>query len=296
MKTGYSLLLGEYIDSIGIDYSDCKNFQIICPICREPVFKVIRNQPPPALHYLSHYEESKAFASDCELRVRQIGIQDQEKENFLSRAQKLEYFLSVLREEILKNEFGPNKRETIGHLMNVPGVQMLRDGMHAHLRENKSLNDPNSLPMFFDDYLKDIKEVGGSFPETVFGIITQKRIATDIWLHLLSAIVKGNFTVLFCAGMLVFLARIAKALEVRPLYDYEKIFGLALDKLTKVGRQNALSIIDSLKETPIGPPHAMQGSDFLTKLMAEICHEMLGILLRLPYFKMLKQAQEGNHA
>mgnify|MGYP000085431440 CR=1 FL=1 len=98
MKIGYSILLGEYIDAQAINYTDCKSFQIVCPICREPIFKVERKDPPPILHYLSHYEKSKAFVSDCELRVKGISDNEKKAENNLARGQKLEYFLSVLKD------------------------------------------------------------------------------------------------------------------------------------------------------------------------------------------------------
>ena len=102
MKTGYSMLLGEYVDSEAINYTDCKSFQIVCPICREPVFKVERSHPPPTLHYLSHYEESKAFATDCELRVRGISDRDKEKNNRpLPRSE-----LRILPVGIVERRFG----------------------------------------------------------------------------------------------------------------------------------------------------------------------------------------------
>jgi hypothetical protein len=293
MKTGYSMLLGEYIDAEAISYTDCKSFQIICPICREPIFKVERKQPPPTLHYLSHYETSKAFVTDCELRVKGISDQDKKRENSLSRGQKLEYFLSVLREEILKREFGTNpqnvekvKRETI-RWMNAPGVQIFRDLFHKHQLSNHEMNTPENLSILFDEYVKDIESVGGDLPITGFVIATQKRIATDIWLHLLSAKAMGNFTFLFCVAFGLLSERIASASRQRPLHQFERDFMVALGQLIRVGRQKAEVVMERLISTPIGPPFAISGSTYLSKLASEICFEMLGILLRLPYFEML---------
>ena len=293
MKTGYSMLLGEYIDSEAISYTDCKSFQIVCPICREPVFKVERNQPPPTLHYLSHYEASKAFATDCELRVKGISDQDKERFNRLSRGQKLEYFLSVLREEILKREFGTSpqnvdkvRRQTI-RWMNAPGVQIFRDLFHKHQLSNHEMNTPENLSILFDEYVKDIESAGGDFPITGFVISTQKRIATDIWLHLLSAKAMGNFTFLFCVAFGLLSERIASASKQRPLHQFEQDFMVAFGQLIRVGRQKAEVVMDALISTPIGPPYAISGSTYLSKMASEICFEMLGILLRLPYFEML---------
>ena len=295
MKTGYSMLLGEYVSAEVVGYTDCKSFQIICPICREPVFKVERNQPAPTHHYLSHYEASKAFATDCELRVKGISDQDKDKDNRISRDQKLEYFLSVLREEILKREFGTSpqnvemvRRETI-RWMNTPGVQIFRDLFHKHQLSNHEMNTPDNLSILFDEYVKDIESIGGDFPITGFAIATQKRIATDIWLHLLSAKAIGNFTFLICIAFGLLSERIALASKQRHPYQFEQDFMVALGQLIKVGRQKAEAIIDALINTPIGPPYAISGSTYLSKMASEICFEMLGILLRLPYFEMLKR-------
>ena len=73
MKLGYSLLLGEHIEAEWIEYTDCKVFQIVSPNCKEPIFKVFRQVPPPGVHYLSHYEKDSAYEADCELRVASMG-------------------------------------------------------------------------------------------------------------------------------------------------------------------------------------------------------------------------------
>lgn len=54
MKLGYSNLLSELIRAELIDYKDSEKFQIVCPCCKEPVFKVIRSNESIPIHYLSH--------------------------------------------------------------------------------------------------------------------------------------------------------------------------------------------------------------------------------------------------
>jgi hypothetical protein len=291
MRIGYSMLLGEHIDADAIDYDDCKVFQIVCPACREPIFKVERHHPPPIRHYLSHYEKSKAFTMDCELRVEQISSAERSTDNAASRGQKLQYFLLVLREEILSSEFiDPEKsRKTIGKMMSGPGVQILRDLFRRNLVDNNELSDPSRLTVLFDEYLKDIAEVGGQLPATGFAVATQKRIATDVWLHLLSGNATGNFTFLFCAGYLVLSGRIEAARKQRDLFGYEQKFLEFMVRLISATRQTAEHLIREMASKKIGPPHAISGSSYIAKLAAEICHEMVGILLRLPYFDMLRR-------
>ena len=97
MKTGYSLLLGEYVDAQKVNYVDCKQFQIVCPICKEPIFKVNRELTSTPIEYLSHYQKDKAYIAECELRVRSLSKEEIAKSNSVSRDQRLEYFLGVLK-------------------------------------------------------------------------------------------------------------------------------------------------------------------------------------------------------
>ena len=97
----------------------------------------------------------------------------------------------------------------------------------------------------------------------------------------------GNSTFLFCVAFGLLLERIALASKQRPPYQFEQDFMVAIGQLIQVGRQKAEVIVDALIRTPIGPPYAISGSTYLSKMASEICFEMLGILLRLPYFEML---------
>ncbi len=72
MKTGFSLLLQEYVNPVELDYEDCRTFQIVCPACKEPVFKVSRATAGNKADYLSHYRKDETLNEQCELRVRHI--------------------------------------------------------------------------------------------------------------------------------------------------------------------------------------------------------------------------------
>ena len=46
MEIGYSLLLSSYVPATEMEYSDTEDFMIVCPNCKEPVFKkemLVRN-------------------------------------------------------------------------------------------------------------------------------------------------------------------------------------------------------------------------------------------------------------
>ena len=74
LKLGKSILLDELLKADDVQYADVSQnrFWIVCPACNEAIFKVVRHQGTKddgALHYFSHYEASKAYAADGELRV-----------------------------------------------------------------------------------------------------------------------------------------------------------------------------------------------------------------------------------
>ncbi len=295
MKLGYSLLLGEYVNAQKIDYEDCKNFQIVCPVCKEPIFKVKRPCETQSIHYLSHYNREKSFVDECELRIISISKTDIQSTNSLSRDQKLEYFLSVLRDVIYENEYpkGPENIKSLKALFNKlnhsAGVQILRDTMYELSRQNFLKCKDKDIYELFDEYIEEIQKIGGSFPKTSFSIEMQKRIAFDIWKHLLSLKAKGNYSFLLFHGYIWFMMRIEKAEAARELYDYEIQLHFHMRKLIDSTKQRSKKIFEKLMRFAIGPPHAIENSNLLNKMASEITHEMLGCLIRLPYFEIIKK-------
>lgn len=99
MKTGYSLLLRQYLDAGEVGYQDCRDFQIVCPACREAIFKA--GSEDGLRQYLSHYPAAAAQAPDCELRVARIDATRIDRENAAGRGQQLAAFQAVFREAML---------------------------------------------------------------------------------------------------------------------------------------------------------------------------------------------------
>lgn len=292
MKLGYSLLLGEYISAEKIDYVDCKNFQIVCPICKEPVFKVERQLELQPIHYLSHYNRDKAYVEECELRVLTISKTDIQSANNISRDQKLEYFLSVLKDAILENEYSKDQEKIkpvkalFNKLCHSAALQFFRDKMYELLKQNTLRCNDNDIYELFDEYIKFSRTI----PKTSFSIDIQKRIALDIWKHLLSAKAKGNYSYLFSHGYIMLMRRIEAAQAVRQLYEFEIKLYFYMDKLIDSTKQKGGKIFEKLIHYSIGPPFAIENSNLLNKMASEINHEMLGCLIRLPYFEIIKKA------
>jgi hypothetical protein len=98
-----------------VDYEDVRvnRFWIVCRVCNEAIFKVVRQTEDsdvedPA-HYLSHYEASRSYATDCELRVRRITEADLHTIARRITRQKLKYFIATLQDAIHKHFLDSSK-------------------------------------------------------------------------------------------------------------------------------------------------------------------------------------------
>src|SRR6185369_3633835 len=91
----------------------------------------------PDTHYFSHYEASRSYATDCELRVRRITEADLHTIAVNSREQKLKYFIATLQDAIHQHFLdesrqlrSPPKRFGEGHFR-----QLRRSGTLAWCRD-----------------------------------------------------------------------------------------------------------------------------------------------------------------
>lgn len=287
MKIGYSLILGEHIEASSLSYRDCEPYQIVCPACKEPVFKVERKADQTKTDYLSHYASEKAYNSDCELRVSSMNKELLEQGNKISRNQRLEYFLAVLKDLIAKNPMYPNgTTKSQAALNKSKAVDYLRDVHYKHSRENRySINKFNELA---DEYIEDITQMGGVI-DTSFAINVQKRIAFDIFQHLLSKNGRTNYEFLFNHAYLVVMSRCQGAIDLNQDVPETRRLLYFLASIIETSKQKGLNILSEMGNTPVGPPFAIAGSNYFNKAAADISHEMIGCLLELRYFDVLKK-------
>ena len=294
MKLGYSNILGEYLKAESLEYRDCEKFQVVCPVCKEPVFRVAGHRVEIPVDYLSHYRRDSSYDADCELRVSRIGSAEIEKANYQSREQRLEYFMGVFREILFRSEYAESSRaEVLGlfeRMIRSKALGLLREQVYEVCKINLGENAPKEqFEGYREDYVNDIKEeLAGEFYDTAFSIQVQKRIARDIWLHLLSHIGRENWFFLFNHSYTFLLSRIKMAWKSRQTYQWEVFLVDKMEGLIRKNRQTGMNIITELMDYPMGPPFAVEGHSLIHKMTAEITHEMLGTLLRLPYFEYLK--------
>jgi len=174
-------------------------------------------------------------------------------------------------------------------------LKRYRELLFAYERKMFGKMSDADLAEHVTGYVDDIREVNeGDFFSTSFALETQKRIAGDMWRHVLSAKAKESYFILFNHGYNRLMYRIKATSGERALFEYEQIMYSAMEKLIDTSVNKGKLIIQGLVNYPIGKPYAMEGSNLFRKASSEIAHEMFGILLVLPYFEMLKKATDRS--
>jgi hypothetical protein len=175
MNSGYSLLLGEHIDACDLNYRDCEPFQIVCPACKEPLFKAKRTSDGGEIHYLSHYTTDNSYSGDCELRVASHTKTAYANESKIARDQRLSFFTGVLQEMISQHEMYKNGITTSQKLLNKSkALSWLCGVMYKNSREN--LTSDKILSEIADEYEQDLNKIGAPL-QTTFAYSVQKRMA-----------------------------------------------------------------------------------------------------------------------
>ncbi|TLX16041.1 hypothetical protein [Rhizobium sp. MHM7A] len=100
MKDAFSPIYQEYLDAFQVGYHQMAELQVVCPCCREAVYRAEREYPTGPTAYFSHYGAAKAFNAECERRVASISSSDRERTNQESRNQSIAIFRAVLRDAV----------------------------------------------------------------------------------------------------------------------------------------------------------------------------------------------------
>jgi hypothetical protein len=291
MKYGYSLLLEEHIEAAAISDEDCTAFQIVCPLCKEPVFKATREtKAGKAVHCLSHYEKPVSHIAGCEWSVNSLQSGELKKSNTLSRKRKMKYFLSVLDEVVLKNEYQWIPRQLVDQLSQMKKSKSMRH-LHKIFRQYlylaKGIDVRRYIYQFFQNHSHQLTEVFEEFPQTAFAMETQMRIAFDMWKYLQSPIAKGKLDFMFNNSLLYLIFRLNHAKKIRELQEHEKQLLASLLDLMDKSREDGLQIIASMAKYQVPDEHSAS-MDLLSRMIIDIKYEIFGCLFRVPYFKLLK--------
>jgi len=311
MKFGKSLLLNELLDAKNVDYNDVSEnrFWIVCPSCSEAIFKVVRNAEAeadtPPLHYFAHYEASKAYASDCELRVGRITQHDVEQLAIQSRAQKLKYFITSLQRVIHEQFLNPFDGAT--HIFPDSYFRVLsRSGTFSWYRTMqhqdfvkliKKMSDQEILG-WFDYNMGGMGEEEKQYLSTHLSIETQKRISLDLVKHLVTDQARPSFDCLFNHAFTWFRIRLENNIRTNALSGIETDLLPVLKKLPTTSRTKGIFMLARLQQTDYSKLYDVK-CDALHILEQALQGEMLRILISLPYLQILRESmahgKTGSH-
>lgn len=202
MKIGYSNILRSLVPAPELTCEEVGDLIIVCPECREPVFKVERSASTGTMHYLSHYQRTKAQVAECELRVARLAHAEITASATSGHADNMAYLLSCFR-EILDDAVQrsgidvPEKR--IQQIMRNPLVQeAMRDIKKRQQIDNDSMTEmiAASANVYLDPNHHDL------FIRTDrrFNVARQTSIALDMQETLLTDQAKSLYAHLFAVS------------------------------------------------------------------------------------------------
>jgi hypothetical protein len=177
MKDAYSNLLGEYVQAHEVDNQDVAGFQIVCPCCRDAIFKVARDTDQRTVNFFSHYRAPKDFSiAECERRVGGIGTDEMQRASSAARAKTLDMFRKVVRDAV--------------GIIPISGRQITERDVERHLGlyqrivgymalTVKNAHEQGKLYSYVADRDRTIDEFGHENLSS-FGVAFRNRTAVDI--------------------------------------------------------------------------------------------------------------------
>jgi len=293
MRLGYSILLGEMIDAAQLEYRDCEHFQVVCPQCQEPVFKVHR-EGGKETHYLAHYAAKAAYQDTCERRAARYTPAELEAANHIARNQRLQYFLDKLRHVLAQSPIYARDADVVHRRLNkAPGVAEFRDLVWQNIRAHRH----ETFETAADDYLYNL-EVAGWGISTTFSKARQRQIAGDMWAMLTSAPGRAGFDYLCNHAILRETGNVAGSARQETgvlRYAMETQFNY-INGLMTLKKPKVLRLLGEMAVTrmPAGLNKVRgveddEDSTYLSRLFGNTVIEMIGTLMTLPYFELLRQ-------
>ena len=296
MKLGYSMLLGEHVPAAELAHKDCEYFQIVCPACREPTFKVEQAWPGELRHYLSHYRHDEAYPQECELRVRRLRKADIDRLDGSSRDQKLAFFLRVLERACVATYFArvtdEERKSALRGLRLTLNKRPLSD-IRAAVFDSAVSGEIDSVAEFDRRAAECHAYLPG--PATTFSFERQQRIARDIYVHVRTPNARRSFNFLFNFAACKWRVTLTLQFEQGLLKNPKNEMRAAEIHLTTLGALLGGSEIDGraalqfLASSPPLDPGDHRGMGLIPSFLGTIEWHTVGMLLGLPYFELLRE-------
>lgn len=297
MKLGYSILLGEIIAAEHLDYDDCRALLIVCPECREPIFKGLRTAEESETHYLSHYDKKIAYNADCENRVGGISINAIEKHNHDARNQRLTLFMSVLKNLLGKSpETYPKGIDTVQRkLERSASFQKFRGFFYKGMMAGSVDQLVEYMKIDYRDHI----DRSGWAITTTFPIHVQERIAGDMFKTLCRPIARKNLDTLFAHAFL----RVLQGFS-QPGVHYESGENYVVDRIVfhmtqlitqkkkrhadrVIGEMAAEEVLHGYNRLTDSGEEDNEPSTYYSRIAGTIQTAMYEELVKLPYYEVL---------
>jgi len=287
MKYGYSLFLQEYIYPKDVEYEDTRLFQIICPECKEPVFKVSREN---VVNYFSHYKKDETLNHECELRVNSISSSKINEVAVQSKNQKLNLFLKIFEDMVWDNEVGQDNIKKIKQYY----YQLQRSSIFSDIKiyflkyaRDIVLDKKRLLEMFNETIQNKLKEK--EIYNSDFAMNIQKEYAYEFLNHLVAGHSKRNFHFLLSIAFIELYYDLKRKSRKR-LQDWEEILFTCFNKFFRT--QNDNKRVKAFQE--LTSQFGLSGStgepiDGYLLFTIQIFQYAFSILLRLPYLEILQK-------
>lgn len=297
MRTGFSLVTQDFVAAWEVVHGDCATWRIVCPACREAVFKGGGDHDRRG-HFLSHYPSSAQDVSLCELRVDSITAHQMAEVRAASREQRLAVFQARFREGVERALLRPGlceEERALGkrlraallaaaeRLARQPYNQALARAVRGLLREQDIDRAVRStLRRHFNDWPDFWRE-------------RQAEFARDVIAHVIAPTSRDAFYWLFSLGLVVEHHTMSWTLEhggkPNANHSAERQEGFAM----AYARTAAVFVGDDdrAKRRHIGEMRRSPDREFgslLDRWGAGQATNMMILLLRVPYLELLREA------
>ena len=292
MRIAYSLLLQEYVNPRELDYPDCRAFQVVCPACKEPVFKVCRGADDAATHYFSHYRKDETLNEQCELRVSRIPAERIEESRSESRNQKLSLFLEVFQDIVWKTEYSEaGLRKAKQRFFQLGGSRVFAAFSLPIFHGYRSVaHDRNEIYDYFEESLENLYEDYEDF-RSDFAIQLQMDFAYDFFQHLLAGHSKANFYFLLKHAYVQFVQELEEKRDRSDIASWEQAMLDYLSRFLKTqNEKKRMSIITAMGSYEMISPYTHEEVDLHIMFGSQLSYHALGILLRIPYLELLLES------
>jgi hypothetical protein len=290
MKYGYSLFLQEHVNPKDVDYEDTRLFQIVCPECKEPVFKVSRDLNDKTANYFSHYRKDETLNKQCELRVNSIPSSTINEIVVQSRNQKLSLFLKVFQDMIWDNEFDEAKIKRVKQrYYEVQRSSIFSEIAVYFLKYGRDLcADKQRLWAMFDETIQNKLKSKGIY-NSDFAMNIQKEYAYDFLNYLVAGNSKKNFLFLVNVAFVQLYYDLKRKSKI-GLKDWEDVLYICFEKFFRTRNENKR--IKAFQE--LTSQQGMSGStgeyiDGYLLFTIQLFQYAFSILLRIPYLEIIQK-------